>query len=606
MAVSFVKKLQNSAYFLLSKPSVMEAAMNWVHKPAHLKWVVAEKSDPEQVAVLAEETNLSYNVLKILINRNIDTPESIQKFLNPKISDLKDPFELTGMREGIDRVVKALFNNEKVIIYGDYDVDGITATALLYMIFNKLGAQVDFYLPNRLTEGYGLSQESIDEAKSKGVTLIVTVDTGITAVQEVLYARSVGIEVIVTDHHEPGETLPEAVAIINPKQPDCSYESELSGVGVAFKFAQALYRTLNQDEKELEEHLDLVALGTAADIVPLVGENRVLTKFGIKQIARTTKPGLKSLAFVSGLMGKDISTGQVVFILAPRINALGRLGDAGQAIRLLSTRDEKVAQEIARKLDEENKRRKQIDEATLNEALDQIEEIVDLDNDRAIVLAGEGWHQGVIGIVASRLVEKYHLPTVMISITNGEGKGSARSIPGFHLCEALKECEHLLIRYGGHKYAAGLSIKQENIPEFREKFVRVSSNHLSDEDIIPKLHIDLEIELSDINDAFMDSIEAFSPFGPQNMRPIFITRNCEVIGQPYVVGRNHLKMKLKKGDAVFDVIGFGFGDMARVISSKGCLVDIVYVIEYNTYNDITRKQIRLKDIKLTVGSIPNY
>ncbi|NOY89427.1 MAG: single-stranded-DNA-specific exonuclease RecJ [FCB group bacterium] len=570
--------------------------------PTHLKWVLADKIDSERVAKLALETKLPFNIIKILINRHIDTSDTIEKFLHPQLSDLKDPFELTGMQEGINRVVKALFNNEKIVIYGDYDVDGITATSLMYMVLNKLGAKVDFYLPNRLTEGYGLSKESIDEAKSNGISLIITVDTGITAVDEINYATTQGVDVIVTDHHEPGESIPHAVAIINPKQPDCTYSSELSGVGVAFKFVQALYQSLEQDERELEDHLDLVALGTSADIVPLVGENRVLTKYGIQQIARTTKPGLKSLAFVSGLMGKNISTGQVVFILAPRINALGRLGDAGEAIRLLATRDEKVASEIARKLDRENKRRKEIDEETLQEALQQMEEIVDLESDRAIVLAGEGWHQGVIGIVASRLVERYHLPTVMISINDGKGKGSARSIPGFHLCEALKECESLLIRYGGHKYAAGLSIEQKNIEAFRKKFVEVSNRKLSSEDIIPKLFIDLEIELTDIDNAFVDLIEAFSPFGPQNMRPIFLTRNCEVMGHPYVVGKNHLKMKVRKGDAVFDVIGFGFGDMARVISSKGSLVDIVYVIEYNTYNDITRKQIRLKDIKLTVGN----
>jgi single-stranded-DNA-specific exonuclease len=334
-----------------------------------------------------------------------------------------------------------------------------------------------------------------------------------------------------------------------------------------------------------------------------VGENRVLTKFGIRQIARTTKPGLKSLAFVSGLMGKDISTGQVVFILAPRINALGRLGDAKQAIRLLTTRDERVASEIARKLDSENRRRKEIDETTLREALAQMDEVTDLESDRAIVLAGEGWHQGVIGIVASRLVERFNLPTVMISIQSGEGKGSARSIPGFHLCEALKECEDLLVKYGGHKYAAGLSIKPESIQPFRKRFIDVSNQILSDEDVIPKMHIDLEIELEDVDDDFMRAIESFAPFGPQNMRPVFVTRNCEVMGQPYVVGNNHLKMRVRKGESVFDVIGFGFGDMAHVISSKGCLVDLVYVMEYNTYNGVTRKQIRLKDIKLTAGSM---
>jgi len=578
--------------------------MNVAHRSKPLKWVVADEPDPRLVDDLSAATGIPKNVVKILINRGITAPDEVDKFLNPKLSDLTDPFSMAGMTSGIERVSKALFNNEKITIYGDYDVDGITATSLLYMVLNKLGAQVDFYLPNRLTEGYGLSKDGIDESHKTGVTLIITVDTGITAVEEIDYAASLGIDVIVTDHHEPGMEYPRAYTIINPKQAVCDYKSELSGVGVAFKFCQALYKALNQDERELEEHLDLVALGTAADIVPLVNENRILTKYGIKQIARTTKPGLKSLTFVAGLMGKDISTGQVVFILAPRINALGRLGDAGNAIRLLATRDERAAAEIARKLDSENKRRKEIDETTLHEALAQMEEVVDITSDRAIVLAEDGWHQGVIGIVASRLVERFHLPTVMISIVNGEGKGSARSIPGFHLCEALKECEHLLIRYGGHKYAAGLSIAPDQVEEFRHKFVEVSNRILSEDDITPKMHIDLEVELTDIDDNFMHSIEAFAPFGPQNMRPVFLTRNCEVAGQPYVVGNNHLKMRVRKGDATFDVIGFGFGDQAKLISARGCLVDIVYVVEYNTYNGVTRKQIRLKDIRLTAGTGP--
>lgn len=572
-------------------------------KSPPLRWVVAPRPDADQVTPLVEATGLPIQIIEILLNRGMTTPETIDHFLNPKLSDLRDPFEMTGMQEGCDRVSAAFMNNEKIIIYGDYDVDGITATSLLYIVLNKLGAQVDFYLPNRLTEGYGLSKDGIDDAKQKGVSLIITVDTGITAVEEIAYARSIGIDVVVTDHHEPGETIPDAATIINPKQLACTYGDELSGVGVAFKFAQALYHTLNQDQRELDEHLDLVALGTAADIVPLVGENRILTRFGIAQIARTTKPGLKSLIFVSGLMGRKISTGQVVFILAPRINALGRLGDARQAIRLLATRDERVAAEIARQLDEENRRRKEIDEGTLQEALEQMREVIDVEDDKAIVLAEEGWHQGVIGIVASRLVERYHMPTVLISVENGVGKGSARSIPGFHLCEALKECEDLLIKYGGHKYAAGLSIKQENIEEFRVKFQDVSKRRLTEEDITPKLNIDYEIELTDIDDTLMGAIESFAPFGPQNMRPIFLTRNCEVLGQPYTVGNNHLRMKIRKGNAVFDVIGFGFGDMAKMISSRGCLVDVVYVLEYNTYNDITKIQVQLRDIKLTVGSL---
>ncbi|MCK4606805.1 MAG: single-stranded-DNA-specific exonuclease RecJ [candidate division Zixibacteria bacterium] len=577
--------------------------MSYTHWVTPLKWVVAPSPDPAFVADLAEKTELPANIIKVFANRHLETPEEIRHFLDPKISDLKDPFLMSGMDKGIERVTRAFCDNEKIIIYGDYDVDGITATSLLFMVLNKLGAQADFYLPNRLVEGYGLSRGGIDKAKAKGASLIITVDTGVTAVEEVEYAASQGIDVIITDHHEADQAVPHACAIINPKLEGGDYHDELAGVGVAFKFAQALYRSLNQDERELEEHLDLVALGTAADIVPLVGENRVLTKFGIKQIARTTKPGLKSLAFVAGLMGKDISTGQVVFILAPRINALGRLGDAGGAIRLLSTRDEAVAAEIARTLDSENKRRKEIDQTTLNDALRQIDERVDLEKDRAIVLAGEDWHQGVIGIVASRLVERYHLPTIMISITGGEGKGSARSIPGFHLCEALKECEDLLLKYGGHKYAAGLSIKAENIDAFRDRFKEVSARILTQEDITPKLHIDIEIELSEIDDELMQIIDSFSPFGPQNMRPVFLTRNCEVVGQPYQVGNNHLKMRVRKGDATFDVIGFGFGKMASAISARGCLVDLAYVVEYNTWNDVTRKQIRLKDIKLTAGNL---
>jgi single-stranded-DNA-specific exonuclease len=567
---------------------------------------VDPEPDSKLVSELAGSVGIPENIIKILSNRGIGTPDTVKRFLNPQIADLQDPFKLYGMDKGIERANRALLNNERIVIYGDYDVDGITATSLLYIVFNKLGAQVDFFLPNRLVEGYGLSKEGIDEAHKLGVSLIITVDTGINAIEEVAYASSLGIDVIITDHHEPREILPEAVAIINPKQPQCNFNEELSGVGVAFKFAQGMYKTLSQDDKELHEHLDLVALGTAADIVPLVGENRILTRYGIPQISRTTKPGLKSLTFVSGLMGKKISTGQVVFVLAPRINAIGRLGDAKDAIKLLSTRDERMAQEIAKKLEEDNRKRKRIDEDTLQEALAQMNEVVDLENDRAIVLAGENWHQGVIGIVASRLVERYHLPTVMISVTNGEGKGSARSIPGFHLCDALKRCEHLLLQYGGHKYAAGLSIAPDKIEEFRRVFREVSKGELSDDDIQPKLRIDLELELSEITAEFMNVLEMFSPFGPMNMRPVFLTRNCEIIGRPQVVGNNHLRMRVRKGKGIFDVIGFGFGELLPQLSS-GSLVDLVYSLEYNTYNGETSIQIRLKDLRLTVSTVsPGY
>jgi single-stranded-DNA-specific exonuclease len=608
-AVPILIGIQNSAYTpAFERPSTRIGGIKMVYseRTKNPVWDVVPEPDSSPIKDLADALELPPAIVKILCNRGFDTPEAVRKFLNPQLSDLQDPFLLHGMDKAMERVTKALLGNERIVIYGDYDVDGITATSLLYIIFNKLGAQVDFFLPNRLVEGYGLSVDGINEINKQDVSLIITVDTGISAIDEVAYANSQGIDVIITDHHEPRDILPEAVAIINPKQEQCQLNEELSGVGVAFKFAQAVYKSLNQDETELQEHLDLVALGTAADIVPLVGENRVLTRFGIPQISRTTKPGLKSLTFVAGLMGKKISTGQVVFVLAPRINAIGRLGDAKDAIRLLSTRDERVAQEIARKLDDDNRKRKRIDEDTLNDALAQLEEIADLENDRAIVLAGEGWHLGVIGIVASRIVERFHLPTVMISINDGEGKGSARSIPGFHLCEALNECEDLLVQYGGHKYAAGLSIEAKNIKEFRKRFIEVSNRELSDDDILPKLKIDMELELSEIVDQFMNTLEQFAPFGPQNMRPVFLTRNCEVVGRPNVVGNNHLRLRVRKGSAVIDVIGFGFGNMLNQIST-GSLIDVVYTLEYNTYNNVTRVQMRIKDIKLTVSTLaPDY
>jgi len=562
------------------------------------KWQVAPEPDFHLIDAMSAELELPGNIIKILINRGLDTPHKVEKFINPSFSDLKDPFLLPNMEIGVERIVQALRDNEKMMVYGDYDVDGITAAGLMFLVLNKLGAQVNYYLPNRLVEGYGISEDGLAEADRQDVKLIISVDTGVTAVNEVEKAKELGIDIIVTDHHEPGPELPKAIAIINPKiQEESLGGHELSGVGVAFKLAQALYRRLNQDESELEEHLDLVALGTSADIVPLIDENRILTKFGIRQIVRTTKPGLKSLTFVSGLLGKDISTGQVVYVLAPRINAIGRLGNAEKAIKLLTTRDEASASKIAKFLEEENRRRKAIDEKTLNEAMLMIDKQVDLKNDRAIVLASRGWHQGVIGIVASRLVEKFYLPTILIAIDGEEGKGSARSIPNFHIYNALNFCSSDLLRFGGHKYAAGLTIKPSKINTFAEKFKNVAKQELNREDLTPKLHIDAEIDLDDIDESFIDTIDMFSPFGPSNMRPIFLTRNLETVGTPHVVGKNHLKMKVKKGEKAFDVIGFGFGDHAHSLALRGVSLDLVYVAEINTFGDQSKIQLRIKDLR---------
>ena len=569
-----------------------------------LKWVVQPDPDFKTVVRLSQELNIPEIAARILVARGMNDTASSDKFLNPVMPDLFDPFLMSQMDIAIDRVIQALKANEKIMIYGDYDVDGITGTALMFLILNRLGASVSYYLPNRLIEGYGISEDGLQEAEKRQINLLISVDCGITAVDEVTAARKMGIDCIITDHHEPGARIPEANALVNAKlDGPLNPGFELSAVGVAYKFAQALYRRLGQDELELEQHLDLVALGTAADIVPMIGENRILTKYGLQQIARTTKPGLKALIFIAGLMGQKIGTGQVVFILAPRINAIGRLGDAQQAIKLLTTKDENMAHAIARVLNAENKRRKDIDEQTLTQALEQIEQNVDMSRDRAIVLASTGWHQGVIGIVASRLVERFHRPTVMIAIDGMEGKGSARSIPGFHLYEALKECESVLLRFGGHKYAAGLSILPEKIETFRQQLNSVTARMLSDEDMIPKLDIDAELDPEKINDDLIHILEKFAPFGPQNNRPIFVSYAAEIVGTPHVVGNNHLRFRIRKGSKVLDCIGFNLGDFLRNLSYRPLLVDIAYVLEHNYWNGSNRIQLRLKAIRITGQNI---
>jgi single-stranded-DNA-specific exonuclease len=564
-----------------------------------LRWEFPQKLDENKCKELSSELGLPPVIGKILINRGYSEPEEARNFLNPSLNDLYDPFCFKDMEKGVEKVISALKENERIMIFGDYDVDGITSASLMYLVLTKLGAQVSYYLPNRLVEGYGLSEEGILEAERRGAKLIISVDCGINAVKEVDFAQRKGIDCIITDHHEPAETLPDACAIINPKQEGETYKGkELSGVGVAFKLAQAIYRKLGQDEKELEDHLDLVALGTAADIVPLLGENRILTRYGLLQVAKTSKPGLKSLIFISGLMGKEIGTGQVVFILAPRINAVGRLGDAERAIKLLTTRDEKLASEISRVLEEENRKRKNIDEGTLEQALELIQEEVDLENDKAIVLASAGWHQGVIGIVASRVAERFYRPTVMISIDGEEGKGSARSIPGFHLFEALKECEDCLLKYGGHKYAAGLSISASEIESFKEKFKLVSARIIKDEDLIPRLSVDAELELEEIQDGLISTLELFAPFGPGNLKPVFVTRGLELADDAYVVGKNHLRLKVKKNGIIMDAIGFNLGDFAKPLVMRGTKIDLAYVLELNVWNGNSKIQMRLKDLQM--------
>jgi single-stranded-DNA-specific exonuclease len=502
------------------------------------------------------------------------------------------------MASAVDRIVRALKAQEHIMIFGDYDVDGITATSLLYLVLTRLGANVSFYIPNRISEGYGLSIPGIREAAQRDVTLVISVDCGITATEEVDLARSLGIDLIITDHHEVQEQIPQAQAILNPKRADDDYPDEhLAGVGVAFKLVQGLYRHLGLDDSELENHLDLVALGTAADIVPLVGENRILTKFGLEQVAKTEKVGLRSLVEITGLLGEEIQTGHVVFILAPRINAVGRLGDAQRAIALLATNQRDRARRIARFLNDENRRRKDIDESMLREAQELIKKNIDLEKDRVIILASDKWHPGVIGIVASRVVEQYYRPTVLISLEGNEGKGSGRSISGFNLYEALERCQEHLIRFGGHKYAAGLTIDASKIHVFKERLNQVAMETLSPELLVPSLKIDASVTLDQVDEQLLAALGELAPFGPQNMRPVLMADNLEVVGCPRVVGQNHLKFKVRQNERVLDVIAFDKGERLSDVEVGKRNLSLSFVLEENTWQGRSSLQLRARDLR---------
>jgi single-stranded-DNA-specific exonuclease len=566
----------------------------------NMRWQLAEEPDPEQVKGLCEELSISPIVARIMLNRGIETAEQGRVFLRPKMGDLHDPFAFGDMEKAVERVVQALKKKESIMIFGDYDVDGITATSLLYLVLTRLGANVSYYVPNRMSEGYGLSAVGLQKASERGVTLIISVDCGITAANEVESARSRAIDVIITDHHEPQDQLPKAHAVLNPKRQDDEYpDRNLAGVGVAFKLAQGLYARLGLDDSELESHLDLVALGTAADIVPLVGENRILTKFGLEQVAKTDKVGLRSLVEITGLLGEEIGTGHVVFILAPRINAVGRLGDAQRAISLLTTTQRDQARRTARILNDENKRRKNIDEGMFEEARDLIQKTVDLDSDRAIILASQKWHPGVIGIVASRVVEQCYRPTVLIALKGDQGKGSGRSIGGFNLYDALEECQEYLIRFGGHKYAAGLTIKAENVPAFREKLKKLAAERLSPDKLIPSLKIDAPVVLDQVDQELLYSLSTLAPFGPQNMRPVLLAKDLEVVGYPRVVGQNHLKFKVRQNDMVLDVIAFEQGGRLGDLEVGKPSLSVVFVLEENRWQGRASLQMRAKDLRVS-------
>jgi len=563
-----------------------------------LRWDIVNEFSAEEVNALAETIRVPKIIAKMLLRRSVRDFDSARRFFKPNLSNLYDPFLMKDMDRAVERLRRAVLSEEKILIYGDYDVDGITSVSLLYLMLKELGVDVAYYIPDRQSEGYGLSPLGIDTARGRGTRLIVTVDCGITGHSEVELARSLGMEVVVCDHHEPGPTLPSAIALLDPKRADCAYPfKELAGVGVTYKLCQGLLLRMGIDLSILDNFLELVAIGTAADIVPLVDENRIFVKVGLEKLNESENTGLNALLEVAGVAGKEISTGHVVFIIAPRINAVGRMGDAERAVQLLTTKDPAEARQIAEILEQENRHRKNVDEETFRQALVMVQQTFDGQQTRSLVLHQRGWHPGVIGIVASRVVEKYYRPTVLISIENGIGKGSARSIEGFDLHDALKGCEDLLIAYGGHKYAAGLSISETNIPAFKQRFEEIALNRLQDEQLVPKLIIDAEITLADIDAMFLKLLRYFAPFGPHNMRPVFVSKNLQVVGSPTLVGSNHLKFKVRQSDQVFDVIAFGMADLSYRVRAGENKLDLAYIIEENEWMGRKGIQLRAKDIR---------
>ncbi len=556
------------------------------------------------IKTLAQELSISPILAKILVSRKIETFEKARSYFRPSLNDLYDPFLLDQMDLAVTRIIKAITNNERIIIFGDYDVDGTNSTAMLWKFFKNIGADVGYFIPDRVKDGYGISIAGIDKIKSLGGTILVAVDCGITAVQQIQYAQSVGIDVIICDHHEPGKELPQAVAALDTLKPNCIYPFKyLCGCGVAFKLIQALSSTEiiiqklgDKAQKHLLDYLQYAALATTADIVPLVEENRIIVKLGLELINTFPLPGIRALIETSGLTLGGISTGQVVFVLAPRINAVGRLGDANRAVEMLASDSFDSALQIARIMESENYERRRIDEETFMQAQEIVEKYLDIDNNLAIVLHQEEWHPGVIGIVASRLVERYYRPTIMLTTVDGVAKGSARSVSGFNIHEALKRCEDKLIQFGGHKYAAGLTVELDKLDEFREAFKEVASELLTDELLTPELMIDAEVQLSDLSPKFVRILNQFAPFGPENMRPIFATRNAEVLGTPRIVGKNHLRLKVRSNTHVVDAIGFNLGHLIARIRS-GSKVDVAFSLDEGEYAGVTVPQLKIRDIK---------
>ena len=554
----------------------------------------------EAAKALAKETGISPVLCKLLLERGISSATEAKRFFRPQLMELHDPFLMKDMDKAVDRLNEAMGKKERILVYGDYDVDGTTAVALVYKFLQQFYSNIDYYIPNRYEEGYGVSVKGVDYAYETGVKLIIVLDCGIKAINEIAYAKEKGIDFIICDHHVPDDELPPAVAILNAKRTDATYPYEhLSGCGVGFKFMQAFAINNGIEFYQLTPLLDLVAVSVASDIVPIMGENRILTYHGLKQLNSNPSVGLRAIIDICGLSDKDITVSDIVFKIGPRINASGRIQNGKEAVELLVEKDFSVALEKANQINQYNETRKDLDKAMTEEANKIVEKLEGLADRRSIVIFNEEWHKGVIGIVASRLTEIYYRPAVVLTRTGELATGSARSVSGFDVYKAVEYCRDLLENFGGHTYAAGLSMKAENVEKFTERFEEYVAAHILPEQTSAVIDIDAEIDFRDITTKFHLDLKRFNPFGPDNHKPIFCTHNVYDYGTSKVVGREqeHIKLELvdNKSNNVMNGIAFGQSSQARYIKTKRSF-DICYTIEENTHKR-GEVQLQIEDIK---------
>jgi single-stranded-DNA-specific exonuclease len=565
------------------------------------KWLIKKEAEADQLEKLRSAgLNISNTILNMLVQRGISTFREAESFFNPNLDELHDPYLMKDMDKAVDRLEMALNHDEKILVFGDYDVDGTTSVAMVYSFLKEIHQNIDFYIPDRYSEGYGVSMKGIDYAIENGVKLIIALDCGIKAIEKIAYANQNAIDFIICDHHNPDEMLPNAIAVLDPKRKDCNYPfKELSGCGVGFKLLQALCLKRNISNDNLWKYLDLLAVSIASDIVEITGENRILAYFGIKKLKESPRTGLKALIDISGHKAVEFTVSDIVFKIGPRINAAGRVESGRSAVKLLIEENVEFATEMSDKINKHNETRQNLDRIITEEALEMINSSEILKKRKSTVLFKPGWHKGVVGIVASRVIENYYRPTVILTESNGFATGSARSVEGFDLYQAVDSCSDLLCSFGGHKHAAGLSMKIENVDKFAERFEQFVCQNITEEQIMPQIVIDQYISFSEITTKFFSIIKRFAPFGPGNMSPVYITENVHDSGGTRIVGKaeDHLRLELAdSNNNRFVGIGFGMANFYNLIKENKPF-HICYSIEENEFNGNISLQLRVRDIK---------